>query len=307
MALELRHLRHFIAVAEEGHITRAAERLGLQQPHLSHRIKAIELELDVQLFVRRARGVELTDAGRVFLDHARAMLAHHDHAFDATRRAARGEQGRLCVGVTPTGPFHPLVPHSIRTFRAAFPLVSMTIEECLRTELIERLRNEQVDVAFVRAPVAETRDFVVKPLLVEPMIVALPSEHTLARSDGGGMISLKDLADETFIVYARQQGPAIYEATIAGCLKAGFNPRLGQEAPRVTSALSLVAAGLGISVVPASMHTMTMHGVVYRQIKGAAKPKVVLNLASRRGDSSAILHNFLSLVGRTARNFHPGR
>jgi DNA-binding transcriptional LysR family regulator len=300
MPLELKHFRQFIAVAEEGHITRAAEGLGMQQPHLSNRIKTIERELGAQLFRRKARGVELTDAGRVLLDHARAMMAHRDRTLEATRRAARGEQGRLCVGVTPTGPFHPLVPLSIRTFRAAFPLVSLTLEECLRTELLERLRNEQVDVAFLRAPLAETRDFVVRPLLVEPMVVALPAEHALARSDGRA-IALKDLTDEDFIVYARQQGPAIYEATIAACQKAGFNPRVGQEAPRITSALSLVAAGLGVSVVPASMQTMTMHGVIYRPIKDISKPRAVLNLASRRGDSSAIVRNFLSLVGRAAR------
>jgi DNA-binding transcriptional LysR family regulator len=132
------------------------------------------------------------------------------------------------------------------------------------------------------------------------MVIALPSEHALARRSVSA-ISLKDLADEAFVMCARQQGPAIYEAAIAACLKAGFNPRLGQEAPRITSALSLVAAGLGVSVVPASMQTMTMHGVVYRPIKGALKPKAVLNLASRRNDSSPAVPNFLSLVARAAK------
>jgi DNA-binding transcriptional LysR family regulator len=302
MDLELKHLRHFVAVAEEGHITRAAERLSMQQPHLSHRIKAIEHELGVQLFRRKARGVELTKAGGVLLDHARAMLTQQDRTIEATRRAARGEQGRLCVGVTPTGPFHPLVPQSIRTFRAAFPLVSLTLEECLRTELLERLSKEQVDIAFLRAPIAETREFLVRPLLIEPMVIALPSEHVLARGVHG-TIALRDLADEAFIVYAREQGPAIYEATLEACFKAGFNPRLGQEAPRVTAALSLVAAGLGVSVVPSSMQTMTMHGVVYRPIKGAFRPKAVLNLAARRGDASAVVRNFVNLVVRSAKTF----
>jgi len=301
MDMEFRHLRHFIAVAEEGHITRAAERLGIQQPHLSHRIKEIEQGLGVQLFRRKARGVELTQAGGVLLDYARAMLAQQDRTIEATRRAARGEQGHLCVGVTPTGPFHPLVPQSIRTFRAAFPLVSLALEECLRTELLERLGKEQVDVAFLRAPIAETREFVVRPLLVEPMVIALPSGHALARAVRGAF-ALRDLADEAFIVYAREQGPAIYEATLEACFKAGFNPRLGQEAPRVTSALSLVAAGLGVSVVPSSMQTMTMHGVVYRPIKGTFRPKAILNLAARRGDTSAVVQNFLRLVVRSAKS-----
>jgi DNA-binding transcriptional LysR family regulator len=117
--MELRHLRYVIAVAEEGHITRAAERLGMQQPALSQQIKQLERELDVQLFHRRARGVEMTDAGRAFLEQARATLGQFDRLAETTRRAARGEQGRLCIGVTSTGPFHPLVPRTIRAFRDA--------------------------------------------------------------------------------------------------------------------------------------------------------------------------------------------
>jgi DNA-binding transcriptional LysR family regulator len=301
MGMELRHLRQFVAVAEEGHVTRAAERLGMQQPPLSQRIKAIELELDVQLLRRKARGVELTEAGRVFLDNARAMLAQYDHTFESTRRAARGEQGRLRVGIMPTAPFHPLVPFSIRAFRAAFPLVSLTLDECLRTEAIERLRNEQLDVAFLRALIPEEKDLVVSQLLVEPMVVALPAEHELARRDGA--LSFSELADETFIMYARQLGPAFYETTMAACLRSGFNPRLGQEAPRITSALSLVAAGLGVSVVPACMQRMTMDGVVYLRLKGAARPTAVLTLASRRAEPSPVVRNLLSLVKRTAKDF----
>jgi DNA-binding transcriptional LysR family regulator len=296
MAVELRHLRYFIAVAEEGHITRAAERLGMQQPPLSQRIKAIERELDVQLFRRKARGVELTEAGRVFLDNAQAMLALNERAIEATRRTARGEQGRLCVGITPTGPFHPFVPRVIRAFREAFPLVSLTLEECLTPELLKRLRNEQMDAAFLRTPMAEPQDLVIASLLEEPMVVALPSAHALAQNDGDdAALSLKDLAGETFIAYARQHGPGLYDATTAACLKAGFSPRLGQEAPRITSALSLVAAGLGISAVPASMQRMIMDGVAYRRLKGSNQPKAELNLASRRGDPSAVVRRFLNL------------
>jgi len=145
---------------------------------------------------------------------------------------------------------------------------------------------------------------VIYPLLEEPMVVALPRESALAATDrrGDGALSLKHLAGETFIVYARLHGPAIYEATVAACLKAGFRPRLGQEAPRVTSALSLVAAGLGVSLVPASMRRMAMDGVAYVRLKGAAQPKVVLNLAARRGDPSPVVRHFLTLVRRAAKD-----
>lgn len=311
--MELRHLRHFIAVAEEGHITRAAERLGMQQPPLSQRIKALESELDVVLLRRKARGVELTEAGRVFLEHARALLAQYDRTFESTRRAGRGEQGSLRVGIMPTAPFHPLVPFAIRAFRAAFPLVALTLDECLRAEAIERLRNGQMDVAFLRAHLPDAKDLAVSQLLMEPMVVALPAGHALARrSAGSAALAFKELADETFIVYARQLGPAFYEATMAACRKAGFSPRLGQEAPRITSALSLVAAGLGICVVPACMQRMTMDGVAYRGLKGAVRPTAVLTLASRRDEASPVVRNLLMLVRRTARNFptapeHRGR
>ena len=299
--MELRHFRYFVAVAEEGHITRAAERLGMQQPPLSQRIKSIERELDAQLFLRKARGVELTQAGRIFLAEARAILAQYDHAFETTRRAARGEQGRLCVGVTPTSAFHPIVPLIIRSFRKEFSQVSLTLEECLPKEIIEGLQNDQMDVAFLRADMAEPKGLSIRPLLAEPMVVALPSRHALARSEGA--VPLKDLVEETFVIYARQMGPAFFEATMAACRSAGFNPRLGQEAPRVTSALNLVAAGLGVCIVPASMQRMGMDGITYRRLTGTTQLKAMLNLVSRRDDHSAVVRNFLSSVRQTRVKF----
>src|SRR5215467_10266776 len=176
MTMELRHLRYFIAVAEEGHITRAAGRLGMQQPPLSRQIKAIEREMDVQLFRRKARGVDLTDAGRAFLDDARAMLSHLDHALDTAQRAARGEQGQVSVGYTSSPAFHPLVPRVIREFRCAFPLVSLTLEESSPHDLIERMQNDKIDIAFIGGPVANQEGVAIDPLLEELMLVALPAQ-----------------------------------------------------------------------------------------------------------------------------------
>src|SRR5215475_4450630 len=141
-AMELRQLRYFIAVAEERHITRAAERLGIQPPPLSRQIKAMEREIGVQLFRRKPRGVELTDAGRALLDDAYAMLAHLDHAFDTARRAARGEQGRISVGYTSAAGFHPLVPRVIGEFQQAFPLVHLTLEENSPFDLLDRVQAD---------------------------------------------------------------------------------------------------------------------------------------------------------------------
>jgi DNA-binding transcriptional LysR family regulator len=301
--MELRHLRYFIVVAEEGHITRAAERLGMQQPPLSFRIKAMERELDVQLFRRKARGVELTDAGRSFLDNARAMLAHFDQTFETTRRIARGEAGQICVGVTPMSSFQPFVPRAIRTFRESYPLVSLRLEEVISSELVERLRNGRVDAAFTRTPVADPEGLVVSSLLEEPLLLALPSRHALAGTsrDGGAPLSLKCLAQETFIVYG-PPGGGLVEATTAACRAAGFNPRIGQVAPRVTSMIGLVASGLGISLVPASLRHFHMDGMVYRRLKGSAQLKAILNLASRRGDPSAVVRHFVHLVKRAAKS-----
>ncbi len=305
--MELRHLRYFIAVAEEGHITRAAERLGMQQPPLSRQIKAIEREMDVQLFRRKARGVELTDAGRTFLDDARAMLGHLDDAFDTARRTARGEQGRISVGYTNSPAFHPLVPRVIREFRQAFPLVSLTLEESSPYDLIECMQNDKIDIAFIGGPVADQEGVAIDPLLEEPMVVALPSGHPLARSENGGeaALSLKSLAGETFIVFGRPHSPSTMQANavITACQAAGFSPRVGHVVPNNLSRLNLVAANLGIAIIAASLQRMNIDGVVYRRLKRAKQLKIPLNLVSRRGDPSAVVTQFLKLAKRTARNF----
>ena len=206
--MELRHLRYFIAVAEEKHVTRAAERLGMQQPPLSQQIRALERELDVQLFRRKPRGVELTDAGSALLADARAILSHIDHAFATTRRTARGEQGQIAVGFTSSAPFHPFVPRIIRAYRETFPLVSLTLEEGGTTDLIDDLRNERIDAAFIRTAIPDQEGLVVNLLLQEAMVLALPRAHVLARRAGPSKaLPLKALADETFIVYRRHNGP----------------------------------------------------------------------------------------------------
>jgi DNA-binding transcriptional LysR family regulator len=301
--MELRHLRYFVAVAEEGHITRAAERLDMQQPPLSAQIKAIERELDVQLFRRKPRGVELTDAGRAFFDDARAILAHLDRAFERTRRRARGEQGQICVGVTPTCMYHPFVPQVVRAFREAFPQVLLKLEESRSTELFQRLADERIDAAFVRILPGDPSDLVIDPLLEEPMVVALPSGHLLARGNPDAPIALKGLANETFIIYGGQHGPGIHAVAFRAFQAAGFNPSIGQQAPHLASTLNLVAVGLGVSFVPASLQRMHMDGVEYRRLTGATKLTAPLKLASRRGDPSAVIRNFLNLTKKSAKAF----
>jgi DNA-binding transcriptional LysR family regulator len=302
--MELRHLRYFIAVAEEGHITRAAARLGIQQPPLSQQIRALERELDVQLFRRKPRGVELTDAGRAL----RIILAHLDHAFATTRRTARGEQGRIVVGFTSSAPFVPFVPRVIRSFRERSPLVSLVLEESGTADMVEGLRNERVDAAFIRSPVADPAGLVVHPLLDEEMLLALPEGHRLggAGRDGDDAIKLAAFAAETFVLYRRPGGPGLYDTIIAACHRAGFSPRVGQEAPRILSTLSLVAAGLGVSLVPASLQRLHMDGVVFRPLKNEPRPRAPLNLAYRRSESSAAVRSFIELVRSAAGDLRAG-
>ena len=292
--MELRHLRYFVAVAEEGHVTRAAERLGIQQPPLSQQIRALETELDAQLLRRKPRGVELTPAGRTFLGEAKAILARADEAVAAARRAARGEAGRIGIGFTSSASFHPFVPRAIRAFREAHPLVALSLEESGTTELVDALRAERIDAAFVRSPVGESADLTVRPLFDEPMVAALPRGHSL--SGAADSLPLDALAGETFILYRRPVGPGLHDAIIAACDRAGFSPRIGQEAPRMLSTLSLVAAGLGVTVVPRSMSRLEAEGVAYRALAEGTQLTAPLNLAFRRNETDAAVRRFVALV-----------
>ena len=293
-------LRSFVAVAEEGHVTRAAQRLNMQQPPLSMRIRALEKRLEVQLFRRKARGVELTEAGRVLLAHARTLLDQHVRTLDAVQRAGRGELGRLSIGTVPTGPLHPLMPSSVRQFREQYPDASVTLEEYMRDELLQRLRDEQIDLAFMRSNPDEDQGLAVEILLTEPMVVALPRGHAFAKRGAKLPLAMRDLRDDSFVVFARQQGPAFYDSTVAACQRAGFSPKIAQEAPRVITALALVAAGMGLCIVPASMQSIALDGVVFRAIDERAGLKAVLALGWRRNDASPALRNYLDLVRRLA-------
>jgi DNA-binding transcriptional LysR family regulator len=275
----------------------------MQQPPLSQQIKAIERELDVQSFRRKARGVELTDAGRAFVHDALATLARLDRGIETTRRIARGEQGRICLGVTQTSPFHSFVPRVIRAFREAYPLVSITLEEGDSNDLVEHLRNERIDAAFIRTPPADAKGLVINALLDEELVAALPEGHVLAQSDvrGDAALPLKALAGETFIAFGG--GHILYAHVVAACHAAGFSPRIGHEALRLASTLNLVAVGLCISIVPASLQRMHMDGLVYRRLKSPTPLKAPLMLASRRSDPSAVVRHYLDLVKRAAKEF----
>lgn len=295
--IELRHLRYAVAVADEGHVTRAAERLGIQQPPLSQQIRVLERAVGAPLFKRLPRGVSLTEPGRVLVERARLLLQDADAALEAARRAARGEQGWLAVGYTTSAAFHPLVATVMRSLRQAAPGIALSLEEASTGDLMGLLHADRLDAALVRAPAARPEGLIVEPLLTEEMLVALPDHHPLAAAAiRRRRLPLSDLAAETFVLNRRPSGPGLYDDIIAACRAAGFSPMVGQETPRMVSTLSLVSAGLGISIVPASMARLETNGIAYRRLDRAAGLVAPLYLARRAGEPSASLSRFLAMV-----------
>ncbi|VVE30268.1 LysR family transcriptional regulator [Pandoraea terrigena] len=281
--IDVRLLRYFIAVAETGHMTRAAERLGIGQPPLSQQIRVLETQLGVTLFERLPRGMALTDAGQAFLGDAYEVVRKLDQAVDDVRRVAAGIKGRLSVGLTSSAALHPFVPTVIRTFRSDAPAVSLMLDESSTSELLDGLRDGHLDVAFVRQPQGDTAQIVFVPVLEEPMVLAVPSAHPLARTGRAGKaaVPMTAIATQKLILYRRRTGQGLYDTIIAACHGAGFSPNIEQEAPRLLTTLSLVAAGLGVSVVPASLMRMQVEGIVYRPL--APAPRAPLFCAHREG------------------------
>jgi DNA-binding transcriptional LysR family regulator len=290
--VELRHLRYFVAVAEELHFTRAARRLGMEQPPLSQQIRALENELGTPLFRRSARAVSLTDAGVVFLDDARQILADVRRAADHATRVARGEFGRIRVGMINSAPFHPYVPRVLREFGSRYPEVALSLDENSTPHLAAAVANETVDVAFLRPLLGEEPGLITEPLFDEEVLIALPQGHALAARK---RLRLEQLKAEPFVLFSRPFGSGLYDEIISACRRAGFSPRIGQEASQITSIINLVAAGLGVSLVPASMQQVHSPGVAYRRIIGDA-PKAQLSLAYRADDNSSTVKNMIELA-----------
>lgn len=278
--MELRHLRYFVAVAEARHFTRAARALGIGQPPLSQQVQALERELGTPLFTRLPRGVALTDAGAAFLEDARRILREADQAVERARRVARGELGRVRMGMINSAPFHPVIPKLIREFRRQHPQVALSLEERTTPGLAAAVRNDLVDVAFVRPLLGDEQGLCVDPLLDEDLVVALPSGHPLTRRT---RVPLLALSIEPFVLFPRAVGAGLHDEIISACRNAGFSPRVVQETSQVTSIVNLVAAGLGVSIVPASMQQVHSDGVTYRPIQKPI-PKARLSLIYRDAD-----------------------
>jgi DNA-binding transcriptional LysR family regulator len=290
--MELRHIRYFLAVAEEGNFTRAAAKLGIGQPPLSQQIRDMETEIGAPLFHRVPHGAELTAAGMAFLPEAKAAVVAAEKAKLAAQRATRGETGRLTLGFTASSAFNPAVSGTIRRFRHQWPDVGLSLTEMNSNWLMEKLMREEIDAAFIRPGLEDPKDVRLKRLTDEPMLVALPAHHALARHQ---RVPLGALAGEPFSLFPRTVGLSLYDDIVRACRAAGFELVVTQEAPQIPSVVNLVAADLGVSIVPASIAQIALDGVAYRPIEG---PPLVarLGLAILKAQRLPVAANLMSLI-----------
>jgi DNA-binding transcriptional LysR family regulator len=295
--MELRHLKYFVVVAEERNFTRAAERLGMAQPPLSQQIRKLEHEIGAQLFRRLTRGVELTDAGRVLYEDARRIVSEVELAKSRAQSAARGQTGSIRVGFASSVVFHPVIADIVRAYRESHPAVRLSPSESNVEALIDDLMAGRIDLAIIRQTSQESDRVKTEALLDEDMLIVLPPQHAMAVSP---RINLRSIAHETLIMFPRALAPVLYDEVISACQRAGFSPQLGQESTQVASAVSMVAAGFGVSIVPSSIRQVHA-GVTYHAIDGT-QPKAQIVLACRLGEFSRVVHDFMDVAKRLVRD-----
>lgn len=290
-------MRHFVAVAEELHFGRAAARLNMAQPPLSQSIKRLELALGFTLLERSNRRVELTPAGRVFLDEAKHTLAQAEGAVRLARQAATDELAELSVGFVSAALYH-VLPAALHRCRELYPSVRIRLDEQPTDTQLDMLQKGQLDIGFLHPPLKETAALEVMPVYRDPIVAAVPASSPLAKDDA---IALASLAAEDFILFPYRLGPHLYRDILAACRKAGFAPRIAQEARLMHTILSLVASGMGVSLVPAGAETMRIDGVAFLPITDAPRELAwELVLGWRKGDRRKALRGFLDIASTTA-------
>ena len=288
--MELRHVRYFVAVADDLHFGRAAERLHIAQPPLSRQIQQLEQELKVTLFERTKRHVRLTPAGSAFLVKGRELLALADEAVIAAQRVASGQAGTLTISFVGSAMFS-ILPGILRTARERFPDVELLVHEMTTGQQVSALLAGRMQVAFVRPRVVHP-DIVSEVVLREDLVVAVPEGHRFA---GRAQIGIGDLAPEPLILFARNVSPSFGDQVMSLCIAAGFAPTSIQEALEMQTALGLVAANLGVSIVPGSVQRIAWPGVVLVPL-AAPVPQTELSVAYRVDEASPILQHFLDIV-----------
>jgi DNA-binding transcriptional LysR family regulator len=290
--VELRHLRYFVAVAEECHFGRAAERLHIAQSPLSQQIKQLETELGLQLLTRSTRRVELTPAGQRYLERARQVLALVDHAGAEATRVASGDLGHVAIGFTGSATYE-VLPSLSKALRAELPGIVVELRgELLTPSQVAGLLEGQLDVGLLRPPVGDA-DLEVELLRREPLVAVLPANHPLAAQ---AHVEMVDLRDEPFVGYPSQHRSVVHDAVLEACRGAGFVP-VATEVAETSTLVSFVAAGLGVALVPRSVQHLRITGATYRPLAGPV-PTVDLAVATRRHDASPAVARVVNVVRR---------
>jgi DNA-binding transcriptional LysR family regulator len=292
--MELRHLRYFVALAEELHFGRAAARLGISQPPLSQQIKILEGTLSARLLNRTNRRVELTQAGVLFLAEARAILERADRAISVAMRAESGELGDLRIAMFPSAPLMAQVGDAILTFRKNYPDVQLILNEVESHQQTQGLLEGREQIAIIRSIVAPVlpSTLLATELLREPFLVIMRIDHPLAKRR---RISIRELAEESFVFYGDRMGKTLPHQVLLLCRSGGFEPRIGQLANGNATITGLVAAGLGIAIVPQAMCQLQHKAVVSRPLD-AANAMTSTWLLRRSHDNSPLVSAFCKLV-----------
>jgi DNA-binding transcriptional LysR family regulator len=285
--MELRQLRYFVAVAEELHFRRAAARLHISQPPLSSQIRQLEEEMGCQLLTRTRRRVELTAAGAAFLHDARALLSELDGAVATARQIDAGQTGRLRVNFVGSALLS-IVPGVVQRFRAARPGIELELRERSTVEQLRALAAGVIDVGLVRPPIEDEDGLRIDVVMRERTLAALPAGHSLAALR---RVPLARLAAEPFVMFPRAQAPGFHDLLIGSVAAGGAPVRVVQYAPEMLTIIGLVAAGIGISLVPASVSALTLEGVTYRPVSGAPSSELVA--VTRAGEHSQLVRAFV--------------
>jgi DNA-binding transcriptional LysR family regulator len=296
MSIELRHLRYFLAVADTLHFGQAAERLGMSQPPLSQQIRQLEQLLGAALFVRSHRRVQLTDAGALLQQKARAILHQVDAAVDEVQRVQRGEQGELHIGLTRATPLVPQIPRAIFGYRGRFPQVRLQLREMNTLQQIDALLENRLDVGIIRKRVLPP-ELVAHSLFTDPLALVLHRTHPAlrGRDPARTVLPLRQFAQEPFVGFDRSVGAGIHDHMIALCAAAGFTPRIVQEAGEASTLISLAAAGLGAAILPASCDHIQVDGACFVPLQDEGAHSEV-ELVWRREGVTPLIRNFTALL-----------
>jgi len=296
MSIELRHLRYFLAVADTLHFGQAAERLGMSQPPLSQQIRQLEQLIGAQLFVRSHRRVQLTEAGTLLQQQARALLLQVDATVEQVQRVQRGERGELHIGLTRATPLSAQIPRAIFDYRQRYPQVRLQLREMNTLQQIDALLEGELDVGIIRRRTLPP-ELVAHSLFTDPLAVVLHRQHPAlrGRDPANTVLALEQLAHEPFVAFHRSAGAGIHDHMIALCAAAGFTPRIVQEAGEASTLISLAAAGLGAAILPASCDHIHVEGACFVALADSGAHSEV-QLVWRRESVTPLIRNFTALL-----------